>query len=417
MLAEIITIGDELLIGQVIDTNSAWMARKLNEVGIGVKQITSISDHREHILTALEEARKRAGIILITGGIGPTPDDITKKTLAEYFNCQMVINEKVLAEIESFLKSRSVPMNEQNRKQAEVPENAELLLNHLGTAPGMWFEKEDTIFVSMPGVPHEMKALMEHEIIPRLKKRFPAAAILHRTILTYGTFEARLAEILSDLERNLHPSVKLAYLPSNGVIRLRFSIHGSDEKEMKKILDLELTRLYQIIPQYIFGTEDDSLEKVVGMLLKKKEATLSIAESCTGGNLSYRVTSIPGSSAYFTGSVIAYSNDIKLNVLKINLKSLVDHGSVSQEVVEEMATGVRDHFQTDYSISTSGIAGPDGGTDEKPVGLTWIAVASRETVVSKKYLFGGNRERNIERASLAGLNMLRKMLLGKEMEE
>lgn len=411
MQAEIITIGDELLIGQVIDTNSAWMARKLNEAGIAVKQITSISDQREHILSALKEAQNRAEVILITGGIGPTPDDITKKTLAEYFSCRMVINEKILGEIEAFLKSRSVPMNEQNRKQAEVPEKAELFTNKFGTAPGMWFEEGNTIFVSMPGVPYEMKALMEHEVIPRLNKRFNVPAILHRTILTYGTFESRLAEILSGFEKNLHTSVKLAYLPSNGIIRLRLSVNRKGEKEMATILNSEVEKLYQIIPHYIFGTEDDTHEKIVGNLLKEKDATLSIAESCTGGDLSRRITSVPGSSAYFMGSVIAYSNDIKLEALKIKLKSLVDHGSVSREVVEEMATGVRDHFKTDYSISTSGIAGPDGGTKEKPVGLIWIAIASKEKVISKKYLFGGNRERNITRATLAGLNMLRKMLL------
>ena len=416
MQAEIITIGDELLIGQVIDTNSAWMAGKLNEAGIDLIRITSVGDRREEILSALDEAAKRAKIILITGGIGPTPDDITKETLAAYFDCRMVVNEKILKEIEKFLKSRSIPMNEQNRKQAEVPEKAELLSNQHGTAAGMWFEEQDAIFVSMPGVPHEMKALMEHEIIPRLRKRFLSPPILHRTILTYGTFEAKLAEILSDYEKKLDPSIKLAYLPSNGIIRLRFTIHGSDEKEMEKILDREINRLYQIIPQYIFGTEEDTLEKIVGMLLMKKRATLSVAESCTGGNLSRRITSVPGSSAYFTGSVVAYSNDIKLNVLNINLKSLTDHGSVSREVAEEMATGVRDRFKTDYSISTTGIAGPDGGTAEKPVGLVWIAVASKEKVLSKKFLFGGNRERNIERASLAGLNILRKVLMANAKE-
>ncbi len=416
MQAEIITIGDELLIGQVIDTNSAWMAGKLNEAGIDLIRITSVGDRREEILSALDEAAKRVKIILITGGIGPTPDDITKEILAVYFDCRMVVNEKILKEIEKFLKSRSIPMNEQNRKQAEVPEKAELLSNQHGTAAGMWFEEQDAIFVSMPGVPHEMKALMEHEIIPRLRKRFLSPPILHRTILTYGTFEAKLAEILSYYEKKLDPSIKLAYLPSNGIIRLRFTIHGSDEKEMEKILDREINRLYQIIPQYIFGTEEDTLEKIVGMLLMKKRATLSVAESCTGGNLSRRITSVPGSSAYFTGSVVAYSNDIKLNVLNINLKSLTDYGSVSREVAEEMATGVRDRFKTDYSISTTGIAGPDGGTAEKPVGLVWIAVASKEKVLSKKFLFGGNRERNIERASLAGLNLLRKVLMANAKE-
>ncbi len=411
MKAELITIGDELLIGQVVDTNSAWMAGKLNESGIDVIRITSIGDEREEIISALNEARKRAVIILITGGIGPTPDDVTKETLAEYFDCRMVVNQKILRDIEKFLKSRSLPMNKQNRKQAEVPEKAELLTNQYGTAAGMWFEEQGAIFVSMPGVPHEMKALMEHEIIPRLKKRVLSSAILHRTILTYGTFEAKLAEILSDFEKNLDRSIKLAYLPSNGIIRIRFTIHGSDEKEMKKILERAINRLYRIIPQYIFGTDEDTLEKVVGRLLQEKKATLSVGESCTGGNLSRRITSIPGSSTYFAGSVVAYSNEIKLNVLNVNPKSLTDHGAVSREVAEEMATGVRVHFNTDYSISTTGIAGPEGGTDEKPVGLVWIAVASKGKVISHRFLFGGNRERNIERASLAGLNMLRKVLM------
>ena len=416
MQAEIITIGDELLIGQVIDTNSAWMARKLNEAGLELIQITSIRDNREHILAALEDAKNRAEVILITGGIGPTPDDITKETLAEYFKCGMITNDWVLGKIEEFLKSRSVPMNEQNRKQAEVPEKAELFTNHHGTAPGMWFDEEEIIYVSMPGVPHEMKALMEHEVIPRLKKKFNAPAICHRTILTYGTFEAKLAEILNDFEKQLHPSVKLAYLPSNGVIRLRLSMYDSKNEDMESILENEINKLYKIIPQYIFGTEDDTLEKAVGELLKEKNATLSIAESCTGGYLSQRITSISGSSEYFMGSVVAYSNDIKLEILKIKIKSLVDHGSVSREVVEEMAKGVREHFKTDYAISTSGIAGPGGGTEDKPVGLIWVAVASKEKVISKKYLFGSNRKRNIERSSLAGLNMLRKMLLEEKIE-
>lgn len=411
MQAEIITIGDELLIGQVIDTNSAWMARTLNDAGIAVTRITTVGDRKEEILSALDEAGKRAKIILITGGIGPTPDDITKETLALYFNCRMVVNEKILGDIQEFLRSRSIPMNEQNRKQAEVPENAELLANQHGTAAGMWFEENDTIFVSMPGVPHEMKALMEREIIPRLKSRYPLPPILHKTILTYGTFEAKLAEILKDFEQALHPSVNLAYLPSNGIIRLRFSLQGLDSKAMERILNREIERLYRIIPQYIFGTEEDTLERIVGNLLVQKKASLSIAESCTGGNLSRRITSVPGSSVYFTGSVVAYSNDSKLEVLHINLKSLTDHGAVSREVAEEMATGVRNYFKTDYSVSTTGIAGPDGGTAEKPVGLVWIAVASMNKVLSKKFLLGGDRERIIERASLAGLNMLRMVLL------
>lgn len=416
MQAEIITIGDELLIGQVIDTNSAWMARKLNEAGVAVTRITSVGDRQEEILSVLSEAEQRAKIILITGGIGPTPDDITKETLALYFNCRMVVNQKILRDIEKFLNSRSIPMNEQNRKQAEVPENAELLTNQHGTAAGMWFDERGVIYVSMPGVPHEMKALMEREIIPRLRSRYPLPPILHKTILTYGTFEAKLAEILHDFEQALHPSVKLAYLPSNGIIRLRFTLLGSDIKEMEKILDREIDKLYRIIPEYIFGTEEDTLEKTVGILLDKKGATLAIAESCTGGNLSRRITSVPGSSAYFTGSVVAYSNEVKLKDLRINLKSLAEHGAVSREVAEEMATGIREHFNTDYSISTTGIAGPDGGTAEKPVGLVWITVASKNSVLSKKFLLGGDRERIIERASLAGLNMLRKVLLKEQGE-
>lgn len=411
MQAEIITIGDELLIGQVVDTNSAWMAVKLNEAGIQVKQITSVSDNRDHIIQALNEAQTRADLILITGGIGPTPDDITKKTLAGYFNTRLVFSEKVYQDILELLGKRSIPVNEQNRKQAEVPENALILPNKYGTAPGMWFDLNDKIFVSMPGVPHEMKALMENEVIPRVLKLNDTMVILHRTILTYGTFEARLAEILAGFEKNLPAEVNLAYLPSNGVIRLRLTIAGTDRKSLENILDQETGKLYRIIPHYIFGRDDDTLEKVVGKLLTEYQKTLSVAESCTGGNISKKITSVPGSSGYYIGSVIAYSNRIKEDVLGVNRDTILKYGAVSREVVEKMAKGVRQLYRTDFSLATSGIAGPEGGTVEKPVGTTWIAVSGSETVISKKFNFGSERQRNIERASLAGLNMLRMVLM------
>ena len=412
MKVEIITIGDEILIGQIVDTNSAWMAQQLNLIGIHIKQISSVSDNREHILKALNEAAKRADIILITGGLGPTKDDITKATLCEYFNVKLRFDATVFADVESIFRNRKAPLLDVNRKQAEVPENCIPLRNKNGTAPGMWFEHNNKIFVSMPGVPFEMKALMEEEVIPRLKNKFSLPFILHKTILTQGIGESFLAEKIAAWEDSLQAdNIKLAYLPSAGMVRLRLSTFGKDKNELEKIVDEKIKMLKTLVPEYIFGSENETLEEIVGQLLLEKNKTIAIAESCTGGYLSHLITRIPGSSAYFKVAVVPYSNEIKINELNVNPNDINQFGAVSKEVVEAMAKKMLQKFKADYSIAISGIAGPTGGTTEKPVGTIWMAVASEKNIISKTFLFGTHRERNIERASITALNMLRKFLL------
>ncbi len=408
--AEIITIGDEILIGQVVDTNSAWIAEKLNSIGIKIAQIISISDTSEHIVNTLNNARKHANIILITGGLGPTKDDITKTTLADYFNTSMKINEVVLKDVETYLRNHGVAMNELNRQQAEVPENCVVIPNYNGTAPGMWFEKDNIIFISMPGVPYEMKSIMENYVLPELKKKYNSKKIIRKTLLIHGLPESHLAEKLNDWEEQLPENMKFAYLPSPGIIRLRLSLTGQNEKDLEILLQNEINKLYKIIPDNIIGTEEQKIEETIAKLFKKDKKTLSTAESCTGGNISHLITSVAGSSDYFIGSVVAYSNKIKEQILNVNYLDIEKYGAVSKQVVEQMAKGVLKLYNTDYAIATSGIAGPTGGTEQKPVGTTWIAVASKNSVVSEIYLFGNNRSRNISKASIFGLNMLRKLI-------
>lgn len=412
MKAEIICIGDELLIGQTVNSNAAWMGQELNKIGIDVYQVSTISDDKNHIVDALKDALKRTELVLITGGLGPTRDDKTKYTLAEYFNSPLVRNENVYNQVEKMLKKRSIPMNDLNRKQAEVPEKARIFINYAGTAPAMWFVLGGKVVISMPGVPYEMKELMTKQILPSVSRYFKTPVIIHRTIHTYGTFEAKLAEILSGFEEQLPSEIKLAYLPTEGIIKLRLSGRGAREEEIVKMIDAEIEKLYKLIPRYIFGEQDDSLEKIIGVLLREKGETLSTAESCTGGLIAHRITTVPGSSDYFIGSVIAYSNRIKEKDLGVDPGSIVEFGAVSRQVVEQMAQGVRERFNTGYSIATSGIAGPAGGTAEKPVGTVWIAVVDKKGIYSKKYTFGNNRLRNIRRSTLAGLNLLRQYIKG-----
>lgn len=413
MKVEIITIGDEILIGQIVDTNSAWMAVELNQVGISVAQITSISDTREHLLNALNEAKQRANVVLITGGLGPTKDDRTKKVLCEYFNSELVIDESTLTHVSSFFKKRGLEVNQLNRDQALVPACCEVLSNPVGTAPGMWFENDGIIYVSMPGVPFEMKQLMTDHVIPRLKSQNGEGKIVHKTVLTIGIPESILAETVSDWEDALPEYIKLAYLPSPGLIRLRFSAFGNDELKLKQEVDAEIEKLRLIIPDAIFGYGQETLAEVVGKLLVSQGKTMGTAESCTGGFIAHLITSIPGSSNWFKGSVVAYSNEVKENILHVNSALLETYGAVSQPVVEQMAKGVRELLKIDYAVATSGIAGPDGGSAEKPVGTVWIAVAGPEKVISKQYNFANNRERNIIRSSQTALDMLRLMLLSK----
>lgn len=412
MKAEIITIGDELLIGQVVDTNSAFIATKLNEAGIHVCQITSVSDNKKHIMEALDNAKQRAGIILMTGGLGPTNDDITKNTLCEYFKVGLRFDAEAYKDVEFIFKTRGREVTEINRRQAEIPVNSIALRNKNGTAPGMWFDVEEKVYISMPGVPYEMKALMEDEVIPRLKKKFTLPVIVHRNVLTIGIGESVLAEKIAAWEASLaNDNIKLAYLPSVGMVRLRLSSSGESENILKQKTGEKIKELQTIIGEFIYGYDNDTLESITGNLLKERKQTISTAESCTGGYISHLITSIPGSSDYYVGSVITYSYEIKTLELNINADLLNAKGAVSQEVVEQMAAEVRRKFKTDYSIAVSGIAGPTGGTPEKPVGTVWIAIAGPERVFSKRFLFTNNRLRNIQMTSNAALNLLRKEMM------
>jgi nicotinamide-nucleotide amidase len=409
MKAEIITIGDELLIGQVIDTNSAWMADELSLIGIKVNQITSISDNREHILTTLREASQRADILLITGGLGPTNDDITKQTLSEYFDSPLVFNEPAYRQVEQLFALRGFPVTQLNRMQAMLPACCTALSNSNGTAPGMWFEKENTIYVSMPGVPFEMKTMMTNEVLPKLTS-FSQIAIVHKTILTQGVGESFLAAAIAPWENNLPGHIKLAYLPQPGLVRMRLSATGDDSAKLQKEIALWVSKLKKMIPELIFGYDGDTLEEITGRQLLALNFSLSTAESCTGGYLAHLITSISGSSNYFKGSVVAYANEIKENLLGVRPETLLEHGAVSEATVKEMAVGVCRKLGTTCSIAISGIAGPQGGTHEKPVGTTWIAVATPAGLIAEKFLLGEHRGRNIRKAGITALNMLRKEL-------
>jgi nicotinamide-nucleotide amidase len=414
MEADLITIGDEILIGQIVDTNSAWMAQKLNDEGINIREITSISDQPEHILATLRESVSKASIVLVTGGLGPTKDDRTKSALCTFFKTQLTENKEVLEHIIQLLTPRGVVMNNLNREQALVPATATVLTNKQGTAPGLWFDHEGTVFVFMPGVPFEMKYLMEFEVIPRIQKIFNTLTITHRTVLIQGLPESMLAERIADWEDNLPESIRLAYLPSPQSMKLRLSARGKDKAFLTNLIEQEIEKLTKIIPDYIYGYQEDTLAGNLGKMLKMRNATVSVAESCTGGNISHFFTSNPGSSAYFKGGIVAYSNEIKSKILGIDTEIITKRGAVSKEVVEAMAVAANQLFNTDFAIATSGIAGPDGGTLDKPVGTVWIAVAGGGLVVTKVYNFGDNRERTIIRASQTGLNMLRLLLLKKK---
>jgi nicotinamide-nucleotide amidase len=419
MQTEIINIGDELLIGQVINTNASWISEQMNLAGFPVHRVTIIPDESRHILDALKESGQRSELVLLTGGLGPTKDDITKDTLCKYFRTKLIFDPVTFQTIEKFFKARGVTVTVVNRRQAEIPENCIPIPNANGTAPGMWFEKEvqgaekKHVFVSMPGVPFEMKAMLINEVIPRLKQYFQPVTVLHHTLLTQGIGESFLSEILEDWETRLPENLHLAYLPQPGIVRLRLTGQDKEEPRLQKQMDEEIAGLRLLISDYVFGEGDTTLEAVVGKLLKETGTTLATAESCTGGYIAHLVTGVPGSSAYYKGSIIAYSNEIKIKELGVSEKVLLENGAVSEEVVKEMALNIRVRYEADYSIAVSGIAGPDGGTKEKPVGLTWIAIAGPSGIHAGKYLFGDNRERNIRRAALQALNLLRKYILGK----
>jgi len=411
MKAEIITIGDEILIGQVVNSNAAWIGDALTGLGINVSRNTSIADDQSEIVQILMETEQRADLVFLTGGLGPTSDDITKQTLAEYFNCQLSENEEALDRIKAFLLKRKVEMNSLNRAQAMLPDNCIIIPNRNGTASGMWFSRNDTQYLSLPGVPYEMESMMSGYILPRLKKQYDLPAIIHKTVLVQGIAESHLARLLVNFESSLPPEVKLAYLPSPGRVRLRLTAGGQEKDKVKAIIQEQIDKLIPYIPDgHFFGFEDEQLERIVGTMLRRNKKTLALAESCTGGNIARMITSVPGSSNYFLGSVVAYSNYVKKSVLGVKETTLNNHGAVSRQAVEQMAAGIIKRYGADYAIATSGIAGPNGGTADKPVGTTWIAVASAERTATALFNLGDHRGRNIQKASMTGLNMLRKLI-------
>ncbi|WP_341905041.1 competence/damage-inducible protein A [Fluviicola taffensis] len=411
---EIISIGDELLIGQTINTNASWMGAQLAGNGIKVSHVVTISDTWEAITTALEDAGKRSQVVLITGGLGPTKDDITKQVLCSYFNTKLVLDQNVLNHVESFFIKRNRPMLEVNKLQAMVPEACEVLFNEQGTAPGMWFEKEGVIFVSMPGVPYEMKYLVETYVIPRLIERYPVKKLIQKTYLTQGIGESFLADRLTDWENQLREEgLDLAYLPSPGMVKLRISSSSGNQSRVA-FYGEELKRM---IPAYLYGEDEESLPEVIGKLLLEKGETVGTVESCTGGSIMASLTSISGSSNYVLGGLITYSNDLKMKLADVSSQTLEDFGAVSEEVVLEMAAGGKKTLGVDWSISVSGIAGPLGGSDEKPVGTVWIAIDGPKGKISRKFLFGTDRQRTVQMTVLTALNLLRCEILGINIEK
>jgi nicotinamide-nucleotide amidase len=411
MKAEIITIGDELLIGQVIDTNSTWIAEQLNDVGIEMHFKCTVSDNKHAILQALKDAEKRSNLVILTGGLGPTKDDITKHTFCEYFNTNLTRNKKVELWVEEIFKKRNLPVIDVNLMQADLPENCEVLWNRSGTAPGMWFENNSVIFASFPGVPFEMKTIFKEEFLPKISKIKTLPSIVHRTIQTCSLGESFLAKRIEHIENSLPNYIRLAYLPNIGTVRLRFSAFGNNADALHLEIDEIVSKLKEVIGEHIYAEGEQSLSETLGKILLEKGETIATAESCTGGFLSHLITSVAGSSAYYKGSIIAYDNSIKKSELNIADEILSKHGAVSEACVLEMASQIRMKFNTDYAIATSGIAGPGGGTTDKPVGTVWIGIASKNETKAYMFNMGDNRERTILRTALMGMDLLRKLIL------
>ena len=412
--ASIITIGDELLIGQVVDTNSAYIAQELNKIGVWVKRRVSVGDSKDSIRRALDEESKQSDIILMTGGLGPTADDITKPVLCEYFGGKLIMNEQVLAHVKYLFEKvyrRPGPILDVNIKQAEVPDVCQVLHNARGTAPGMWFEKNGKVYASMPGVPHEMKGLMQEQILPKLKEYFVMPAIVHQTILTAGIGESMLADKIKDWEASLPSHIKLAYLPNYGMVRLRLTSIGNDKNKQEAELEKLYTQLKPMITEWFVIDSDLTMPQVVGKMLKERKQTTSTAESCTGGYIAHLLTLDPGASNNFKGTVVAYDNEVKIDVLKVDRKIIEEQGAVSEPVVIQMVEGALKALKTDYAIATSGIMGPDGGTEKKPVGMVWVAVGNKEKIIAKEFHFRFDRVRNIELTAMNALNLLRKFIL------
>ncbi len=420
--ASIITIGDELLIGQVIDTNSSFIAQEMNKAGFAVVRRVAVGDDKDQIKKALDDEKQSADIILITGGLGPTADDITKPLLCEYFGGKMIVNEAALANVEhlflNVFKRPASAITERNLKQGEVPDVCTVIQNKRGTAPGMMFTQningKEKIFVSMPGVPHEMMGMMKDDVIPVLLKKFTAAHIAHRTLLAAGVGESFLADLLKDFEEALPANIKMAYLPSYGMVRLRLTATGNDAAANNILLDEKFSILQKLVKEYMVTNEDEPLEKALGKLLLQKKKTMCTAESCTGGYIAHLITAIPGASAFYDGSVVSYSYGAKKDLLQVDKNILETKGAVSEEVVKQMAAGALKNISSDYTIAVSGIMGPDGGMPDKPVGTVWICVGDKGNLHAQKFQFRFDRERNIRFTALNAMLMLRKFILNAE---
>ena len=408
MKAELITVGDEILIGQIVNTNSVFLAKELNKIGIEITQMTTISDEKESILNALDTSIERVQLVILTGGLGPTNDDITKNTLCSYFNDTLIENKEILKHIEKiFNKYITTPINDKNRQQALLPSKAKILKNQYGTASGMWFEKKGRVIISLPGVPFEMQSLMAKKVIPALRKHFIRPFILHKTLLTYGLGESAIAERIFDWENSLPKDIKLAYLPNLGRVRLRLTIKGGDKLLLEKKINKELSKLLPLIKDIFVGyDESSSIEEQIQVHFVEKKISLAVAESCTGGEIASRITKIPGSSAYFKGGLIAYHTDSKFNILEVSEKLIEQYSVVSQKVAEAMAQQIRKKFDASIGLSTTGNAGPTKGDSEAEIGTVWIAIATEKKVISKKFLFGRHRKRVVEKAVNKALEMV-----------
>jgi competence/damage-inducible protein CinA-like protein len=411
MEATLITVGDEILIGQVVDTNSAWMGQELNLRGIKVKEIITISDTSEAIIETLKSVFENSDLILMTGGLGPTKDDITKKSIATYFGVEMELHEPTYEWIRRFLEKLQRTPTEAHKEQCFMPVNATLLHNKMGSAPGMWFDEKDKVLISMPGVPYEMKSIMEEEVFPRLKDRFVSKPIVHKTILTIGEGETRIAAKIENFENALPENLKLAYLPNLGMVRLRLSATGDNEQLLNDLLDSKVQELQALIPDFIFGYGNETIQEAVGKLFIEKNKTIGTAESCTGGYIAHLITRVSGASSYFMGGVTPYSNAMKQKMLNVKTTTLNTFGAVSEETVIEMVNGSLDLLETDIALAVSGIAGPGGGTSEKPVGTIWLAIGDKNNIKTVKLQLGKDRLKNIQYTSIAALNMMRKFLL------
>jgi nicotinamide-nucleotide amidase len=416
MTAHLLTIGDEILIGQIVDTNSAWMSQQLNLRGIRVNGKSSVGDDKKDIVAGIKAAARKSQVVIITGGLGPTKDDITKKTLAEMFNSTMSFHEETYQRIEGYFKKINRTMPQAMESQATLPDKATILANKVGSAPGMWFEEKGKVYISLPGVPFEMEYLMTHEVIPRLQARFEARPIVHRTILTVGEGESNIAKRIEAFEDALPKNVKLAYLPALGQVRLRLTsvwegaVVPDAEAQLETLLEQKKTELLAIIPDLVFGYEETTLPEAVGALLSSQNKKIGTAESCTGGYIAHLITGIAGSSQWYNGSIVSYTNELKSKILNVDAKIIENHGAVSEETVRAMALGALDALSVDIAVAVTGIAGPGGGSEDKPVGTVWMAVADRNRVEVLKQVFGRDRSKNIQMTGTYALNLVRKFL-------